>query len=165
MSQLIREGAVLVDEWSTLDEEAPLPPAGKVIVPWQRWEATTDTSQSAPGLQIGVLIPNTLDIASAWRKIFDRPLLALSFPAFADGRAYSQAALIKRRYGYKGELRAVGAAVVRDQLQQMKSCGFDTFLLRSDQDAETCAQSFHDFSLAYQPHVGGDIKRLRPGRP
>ena len=163
MSRLIREGAVLTDDWPTFDDEAPLPKTGKLIVPWQRWEAAgADLMNSS--LAVGVLLPNTLDIAAVWQKLADRPLLALSFPAFGDGRAYSQATVIRRRHGFKGELRAVGLAVVRDQLQQMKSCGFDTFLLRDDQDAEACAHGFHDFSIAYQPMVDGDIVRLRPGR-
>jgi uncharacterized protein (DUF934 family) len=163
MSQLIREGSVVVDDWLMLGDDAPLPQAGKLIVSWQRWEAG-DGDLRTSDLTVGVLLPNTLDIAAIWPKLADRPLLALNFPAFGDGRAYSQAAVIRRRYGFKGELRAVGQAVVRDQLQQMKSCGFDSFLLRADQDAEACARSFHDFSVAYQPIINGDIVRLRPGR-
>jgi uncharacterized protein (DUF934 family) len=71
------------------------------------------------------------------------------FPKFGDGRGYSIAKLLRERYGYRGELRAVGQ-VARDNLQFLERCGFDTFLLRDGEDPHEALRGFDDFSVAYQ---------------
>lgn len=76
----------------------------------------------------------------------------VNFPKFTDGRGYSIARLLRERYGYQGELRAVGD-VQRDQLFHLSRCGFDAFLLREGQDAEEALFAFRDFSEAYQASV------------
>jgi uncharacterized protein (DUF934 family) len=76
----------------------------------------------------------------------------VNFPKFTDGRGYSIARLLRERYGYQGELRAVGD-VQRDQLFHLSRCGFDAFLLREGQDAEVALSAFRDFSEAYQASV------------
>lgn len=76
----------------------------------------------------------------------------VNFPRFTDGRGYSIARLLRERFGYQGELRAVGD-VLRDQLFYLSRCGFDAFLLREDQDAEEALGALHDFSEAYQASV------------
>ena len=73
----------------------------------------------------------------------------VNFPKFGDGRGFSIAKLLRERYGYKGELRAVGA-VARDHLYYMENCGFDAFLLREGEDAAEALAAFDDFSEAYQ---------------
>jgi uncharacterized protein (DUF934 family) len=162
MSRLIGDGRILDDAWIQLGDEDGLPAAGQVIVSWDRWNAEK-AQLEASALKVGLSLPNTLDVVSVLGELLGRPLLALTFPSFADGRAYSQATLLRRRHRYAGELRATGQAVVRDQLQQMHSCGFDTFALRADQDAELCVLSFHDMSIAYQPNLL-NIPGLRPGK-
>jgi uncharacterized protein (DUF934 family) len=74
------------------------------------------------------------------------------FPTFTDGRGYSTARLLRERYGYRGELRAVGD-VLRDQLFYLSRVGFDAFALRQDQDAEGALASLADFSESYQASV------------
>ena len=76
----------------------------------------------------------------------------VNFPSFTDGRGYSIARLLRERYAFTGELRAVGD-VQRDQLFYLSRCGFDAFLLREGQDAEDALSAFHDFSEAYQASV------------
>ena len=76
----------------------------------------------------------------------------VNFPKFGDGRGYSIARLLRERYGYKGELRAVGE-VVRDHLFYMESVGFDAFLLRDGEDAEQALGGFRDFSESYSASV------------
>jgi uncharacterized protein (DUF934 family) len=76
----------------------------------------------------------------------------VNFPHFADGRGYSIARLLRERYGYEGELRAVGD-VLRDQIFYLSRCGFDAFLLREDQDPADALAAFNDFSEAYQASV------------
>jgi uncharacterized protein (DUF934 family) len=76
----------------------------------------------------------------------------VNFPRFTDGRGYSIARLLRERYGFTGELRAVGD-VQRDQIFYLSRCGFDAFLLREGEDAEGALAALQDFSEAYQASV------------
>lgn len=73
----------------------------------------------------------------------------LNFPKFTDGRAYSQAFLLRRRLGFKGELRATGDVLV-DQLQLMQRSGFDTAVLRADQNLDSARRQLGYFANFYQ---------------
>jgi len=79
-------------------------------------------------------------------------LIAIRFPVFTDGRGYSIARLLRERYGYTGELRAVGD-IMRDQLFYLSRVGFDAFLLREGEVAEEALAAFDSFSEAYQASV------------
>ena len=76
-------------------------------------------------------------------------LIGIRFPKYGDGRGYSIARLLRERYGYKGELRAIGV-VARDHLQLLAQCGFDSFQLREGEDAQAALAGLDDFSEAYQ---------------
>lgn len=76
-------------------------------------------------------------------------VIEIHFPKFGDGRGYSLGRLLRTRYGYKGELRAVGA-LTRDHLWSLEKVGFDAFELREGEDAEAALAAFNDFSTAYQ---------------
>ena len=76
----------------------------------------------------------------------------VNFPKFGDGRGYSIARLLRERYGYRGELRAVGH-ITRDLLFYLESCGFDAFELRPGEDPHEALAGFEDFSEAYQASV------------
>lgn len=73
-------------------------------------------------------------------------VVEVSFPKFGDGRGFSIARLLRRRFGYKGELRAVGH-VVRDHLQPMEAVGFDSFLLKDGEDADAALAAFSDLPI------------------
>lgn len=152
MSALILDQQIATNDWLELADEAPSPASGKLIVSLARWEREADTLKA---LTVGVRIPNTAEVAQLWPRIAERPLIVLEFPGFADGRAYSQARLLRDAHGYKGEIRAVGPAVVRDQIAGMARCGINAFELRADQDPQVCLQAFKDFSLGYQPAADG----------
>ena len=81
----------------------------------------------------------------------------LQFPKFTDGRAYSQAFLLRRRLGFQGELRATGDVLI-DQLVQMQRSGFDAAVLRADQDAAAAEAQFSRFAGFYQ----GDARTIAP---
>jgi len=83
--------------------------------------------------------------------------IELNFPKFTDGRAFSQAWLLRRRLGYRGEIRATGDVLI-DQLVQMRRSGFTEALLRADQDAEHGQRLLGHFDGFYQ----GDIQQSRP---
>ena len=81
----------------------------------------------------------------------------LQFPKFTDGRAYSQAFLLRRRLRFQGELRATGDVLI-DQLVQMQRSGFDSAVLRADQDANAAEAQFSRFPAFYQ----GDARTIAP---
>jgi uncharacterized protein (DUF934 family) len=91
----------------------------------------------------------TDDPASVADRLDRVARVEVNFPKFGDGRGYSIARLLRERYGYKGELRAVGE-VVRDHLYYMENVGFDAFLLREGEDPVEALTGFDDFSEAYQ---------------
>jgi uncharacterized protein (DUF934 family) len=86
-------------------------------------------------------------------------VVALVFPSFRDGRAYSQARLLRERYKYKGELRATGQ-VLRDQFVIMLRAGFDSFEVKKDADAEAFAATVKRYTVFYQPTGDGRITAL-----
>jgi uncharacterized protein (DUF934 family) len=90
-------------------------------------------------------------------------LVAVNFPKFGDGRGYSIARLLRERYGYRGELRAVGE-VARDHLYFMAQCGFDAFQLRAGEDPQEALDAFNDFSEAYQASVARPLPLFRRRR-
>ncbi|NKF23271.1 DUF934 domain-containing protein [Solimonas marina] len=149
MSALIIDGRVAADAYVELADDQT--PAGTpCIVPLARWLEQREALQ-ASGAPIAVRLPNTAEVGTIWPLLEDRPMIELDFPTFADGRAYSQARVLRDRYDYKGEIRARGGAVVRDQLHNMLRSGINAFALRDDQDVDTCLTALSDFDLAYQP--------------
>ena len=84
----------------------------------------------------------------------------VQFPKFGDGRGFSIARLLRERYGYRGELRAVGH-VVRDHLYYLESCGFDAFELKDGEDPQEALSGFADFSEGYQASVSRPVPLFR----
>jgi uncharacterized protein (DUF934 family) len=107
-----------------------------------------------------VVFEPTDDLATLAGRIGALNVIAVNFPKYGDGRGYSIARLLRERYGYKGELRAVGV-VARDHLQQMAQCGFDSFLLREGEDAQAALAAFDDFSEAYQTSAAQPVPLFR----
>jgi uncharacterized protein (DUF934 family) len=114
------------------------------------WQASRDELAASRGAQdIGVwLAPDSepADIVEDFDKI---ALVAVDFPVFRDGRGYSTARLLRERYGYKGEIRAIGD-VLRDQLRFYERCGFNAYALRADKDIHDALKAFTEFTVQYQ---------------
>nr|WP_297352221.1 DUF934 domain-containing protein [uncultured Caldimonas sp.] len=106
----------------------------------------------ADGAQVKTLrVPNDVELADLARSgaLQDADRIELDFPKFTDGRAFSQAVLLRRRYGFKGEIRATGDVLI-DQLLQMQRCGFDSAVLREGQDPDTARRQLDRFNGFYQ---------------
>ena len=145
--QIIKNHSIVEDSWQLLDMEEALS-NGDIIVPLARWQAEREQLLAHNG-QVGVRINGGDDLQLISNDLASIPLIALSFERFADGRSYSYARLLKERYHYKGELRAIGD-VLRDQLNYMSRCGIDSFVLRDDQDIQDALHAFDEFSDYYQ---------------
>ena len=152
MSALLNHaGAVLSDAYTLLADDAALPDSSAVIVTLARWqaEASALAARSAP---VAVKLANTVDVLTLTADVLARPMLVLDFPAFGDGRAYSQARRLRDRDAFTGVIRATGAAVVADQLAMMARCGISEFALREDQPLALCQQTLAaQKPLPYQP--------------
>jgi uncharacterized protein (DUF934 family) len=149
MPQLIKGGAVSEDRWIVLREVAAdsALPALPVIVPLATWLAGHDNFHARG--EVGVWLAPADDPALLARDIAALPVIAVDFPKFADGRGYSIARLLRDRFGYKGELRAIGD-IARDQLYYLQQVGFDAFELREGKNPHDALASLRDFTDGYQ---------------
>ena len=147
---ILREGELVEDLWTVVEDgRTDVESAGgKVIVTLARWRTEREALLSAYAA-VGVLVPNTADIEAIYPQIQDRPLIALQFPAFADGRALSQAVVLRKRLGFRGELRALGD-VIQDLVFWLGRCGFDSIVPRQDQNLEACRAALNELRVAYQ---------------
>ena len=152
---IIRDREVIVDDWQLVpaiaEGAAAHLPDGKLIVPLNVWLAQTDALTERK-LPIGVWLDSNQDAAEIVNAVSNFAVVAVNFPKFADGRGYSIATLLRSRYGYKGELRAIGD-VLRDQLFYMQRVGFNAFAVRADKDIHDALKALKDFSVAYQGSV------------
>jgi uncharacterized protein (DUF934 family) len=156
MQNLIsNNGRIIDDNWRVLDTDVPFEPENMsnydhTLWPLNIWLEHKDKIRIAPEtIRIGVWInaDETPDELQPFCNVI--PVIGIHFPVFSDGRGYSSARILRQRLGYTGELRAFGD-VLRDQLNFMVRCGFDTFAVRSDTDAQSAAAGLNDFSLSYQ---------------
>ncbi len=148
MPRLIRDGRVVGDGWRHLADDEEAPAGADVIVSLARWVRDRDALVGRNG-GVGVRL-GAADSPEAVKDDLARlGVIALAFDTFKDGRPYSHARLLRERYGYTGELRAVGD-VLRDQLFFMRRCGIDAFELRADRSAEDALAAFRELSVTYQ---------------
>jgi uncharacterized protein (DUF934 family) len=164
MAAIIRDGIVAADSWLQLEFNAdgsapPVPDAGDVIVPLAVWRTRRAELVARPG-RIGVWLAGHEDPAGIAEDLRLFGVVAVTFPTFTDGRGYSIGRLLRERYGYKGELRAIGD-VFRDQLFFLASCGFNAFALREGEDPKEALAAFADFSDAYQNSVARPLPLFR----
>ncbi len=145
---IIENREVVPDRWTFLADDAPVPFAGPVVVSWARWQAERDAL--AGRADLGVQVPSDVGPEDVAPHVDHFALIALEFPKFTDGRAYSTARLLRQRYGYRGTLRAVGD-VLRDQLFYMARCGFNAFQLKQGKDVDDALRAFEELSVKYQP--------------
>jgi uncharacterized protein (DUF934 family) len=155
---LIKDDEFIDDPWIAVDDDEVLPEGAPAIIGLARWQAERETleGRNAPlGIQLRADQPPG-EIA----KDLDRfQVIALEFPVFGDGRAYSYARLLRERFGYRGELRAVGN-VLRDQALFMRRCGFDTFEVAEGTGVDGWREALGEISVFYQPTEDG-----RPAAP
>ncbi|TNF34349.1 MAG: DUF934 domain-containing protein [Gammaproteobacteria bacterium] len=145
---IIGRQAVAEDGWQLLDKAfSGALPDGKVIVPLAYWQAHQDSLSGNP--DVGVWLDSDEGPETLAGQLTGLPMIAIRFPAFADGRGYSTARILRDRMGYHGDLRAFGD-VLRDQLFYLQRCGFSSFAIREDRSAEDALASLGDFSVSYQ---------------
>lgn len=149
------------DPWHTIDgEDGPLvtlTPADHQLLTLAQWHAIRQ--QWPAGLKLGVSVPNDADIESLAEDLPRIALVVLNFPKWTDGRAYSQAHLLRSRYRFVGIVRATGDVAV-DMVPLLARTGFSEALLRGDQRVATAERLLRDFEAT--GHYQGDVEATRP---
>jgi uncharacterized protein (DUF934 family) len=156
---LVEGGRIVEDRYRHIDDEAPIPERVPVIVSAKRFLAEADRLVRRDG-SVGVVWPNDRRVAELAPWLGHLALIALVFPKFRDGRAYSQARLLREHYGFRGTLRATGD-VLRDQFGFLVRAGFDSFAVKKPADALVFAETVARFSVFYQPSADGQLPALR----
>lgn len=156
---LLKNGEVVDDPWTPLPEDGELTAEGDVVVTLEQWQGSRAELLARNG-RLGLRLRSDQSPAQLAEDLEHFALIALEFPRFGDGRAYSYARLLRERYGFEGELRAVGN-VLRDQLFFMLRCGFDAFEVAHDNAVAAWQEAVSEISVLYQPTGDG----RRPAGP
>jgi uncharacterized protein (DUF934 family) len=147
------------DAWTLAPADEAVTPRAQLLLSWAQWRELRD--RWPQGLTVGVVFPNDGDVNELLPDLPRLALVALHFPKWTDGRAYSQARLLRVRHRFQGQLRAVGD-VIPDMSAQLYRTGFDAMALRPGESIEVAARMLGRFPAFYQ----GDAheRRLRFAR-
>ncbi len=149
MTRLIKNRAAVRDDtWQLLDDGQSIP-QGDVILPVARFLEERDALLTRTEGRVGIHVDGTALAEDLAGHLDELALIAIDFPSFTDGRGYSLARQLRIKYGYRGELRAVGN-VLRDQISYLERVGFDSMLLDEDKDLDDALLGFSEFSGHYQ---------------
>jgi uncharacterized protein (DUF934 family) len=142
------------DPWRTLSDDS-VRRQGHLLLTHEQWTARrSDLEHTQP---LGVILPNTVDVELLCDELPRWSLVVLQFPKWTDGRAYSQARLLRARLRFSGEVRATGEVLV-DMLPLLHRSGFDAVLMRADQSVDAAQRALGFFVGHYQ----GDVHEARP---
>lgn len=155
---LVKQGRLTTDPFVHVADGVELPGDSAVLVSAERFLADPEALLRRTG-KVGVIWPNNRALDELVPHLDRLATVALVFPTFRDGRAYSQARLLRERYGYDGELRATGQ-ILRDQFVFMTRAGFDAFEVKKDADADAFAATMQRYSVFYQPTGDGRVTAL-----
>ena len=144
------------DAWLLLPDSEIAGPAPHRLLTLAQWEAVRDNWPV--DVPVGVLLPNTTDVEDIAADLPRIALVALEFPKWVDGRAYSQAHVLRARLRYAGEIRATGEVLV-DMMPLLQRCGVDAVVLREGE-----RQSSAERALGFFPagHYQGDVLQPNP---
>ncbi len=153
---LLENGQVVADAWVAVADDQPLPATGPVLVSLDRMKAEGG-ALTARGAPLGVALPNDAEVTDLVTLVGDvnrLSLIALTLPAFKDGRAYSQARQLRETHGFRGQIRATGE-VLRDQLAFLARCGVDAVELDHPNAEVLWRAALAEFDAVYQPTGDG----------
>jgi uncharacterized protein (DUF934 family) len=155
---LVKNGKTTNDDFVHIADDVAIPSEGAVLISAARFVSDAE-ALSLRAARTGVIWPNNRDLDDLVPYLDRVAVVALVFPSFRDGRAYTQARLLRERHGYRGELRATGQ-VLRDQFLFMLRAGFDAFEVKKPGDAEAFASTVKRYSVFYQPTGDGRLTAL-----
>ncbi len=156
---LIKDGRLTQERYVRVLDDAPIPDGVPAIVPAARFLADADEilCRDAP---TGVEWPNNRAVAELEPYLDRLAVIVLRFPNFKDGRGYTQARVLRERYGYVGELRAAGQ-ILRDQFLFLVRAGFDALEVVKESDADAFAPTLARYTMFYQEAGDDRVPALR----
>jgi uncharacterized protein (DUF934 family) len=146
---LLKQDRIAADPWTRIDDDTEIGAATQPIVSLTRWTRDREALLTRNG-GIGIVLASDESPDRIAGDIHRFGVICLEFPKFTDGRGYSYARLLRSRYGYAGELRAVGN-VLRDQALFMRRCGIDALEIAEGRSTDGWRQAFAELSIRYQP--------------
>lgn len=164
MPKLIKDGQIIDDSWSLMakpegDVAAAEVPAGQVLIPLSVWLAQKEALQARTDLGVWIDSDETAEQLGADAQRF--AVVGVNFPGFMDGRAFSTARLLRERFGFSGELRAVGN-FIRDQLCYLRRCGVNAFAFANPEiNLDEAVKSLSDLQEYYQAAVDQPLPLFR----
>ena len=150
---LLKNGKLIDDPWTHLPDEVAIPASGPVIVGLKRWREERDVLLKRKD-PVGVRLQSDHVAGDVADDLDSLGVVALAFPVYRDGRAYTNARRLRERHGFKGEIRAIGN-VLRDQYLFMQRCGFDALEVKEGETEEDWEKATNAFSDFYQPASDG----------
>jgi uncharacterized protein (DUF934 family) len=150
---VIKNGSLIADTWRHAERREEIDDSTPLFVTLELWQEARD-ALIARKRPLGLRLRSEQSPDEVADDLGHFSAIALEFPKFTDGRAYSHARILRERHGYSGELRALGN-VLRDQLLFMHRCGFDAFEFAAEEPVEVWLDALRSFSVWYQPTADG----------
>jgi len=144
------------DAWVLLPDSEIAGPGPHRLLTLVQWQAVRDAWPA--DVPVGVLLPNTVDVEDLASDLPRFALVALEFPKWVDGRAYSQAHVLRARLRYAGEVRATGEVLV-DMMPLLQRSGFDAVALREGERQASAERALGFFPAG---HYQGDVLQPKP---
>ncbi len=155
---LVKHGEVIADPWARIENDT-LPLGRPLLLTLEEWQRLAGSLRHWDQ-PLGLILTGAEPLDQLRDSLGHFQLIALAFPKFTDGRAYSQARLLRKRYGFTGELRAIGN-VLQDQFLQMHRCGFDSYEVADETAAQAWIAATSRYLGFYQPSERGTFRGAR----
>ena len=151
------EGRTIDDPWVEVERAEDLPDGQPAVLPLAAWREARDRLDRR-NAALAVRLPNDAPVEAIAQDLHRLSAVVLEFPAFKDGRAYSQARVLRERHGFRGEIRATGD-VLQDQAIFLVRCGFDAFEVDAA-TADAWSRALRRISVVYQPAADASVPAL-----
>ena len=148
---ILRDGEIIENHWLDIADDEDVPATGAFVVSFPRWQSDFENLKSS-NRPLGLRITGDTHVSLIANDLRHFDLISIAFPTIADGRGYSQARLIRQRYGYTGELRATGP-LVRDVFTALDRVGFDTIEARDEAEARAWHDAVGRITVRLQPDL------------
>lgn len=152
-TNIIKDQNIVANDWQLVDKDATAIPTGKALLPLSLWQANSDNLKD--GQELGIWLDSDESPQMITEDVNQFAVIAINFPAFADGRGFSYGRELREQHGFTGELRAIGG-FIPDQLYYLSRCGFNAFALDGF-DLESALTILSPFTDSYQAAVDQPI--------
>lgn len=159
--QIIKDGQIVTDHWQLIAADTTIEalPSDDIIVPMPLWLENKSRLSAREG-KLGIWLDSDQGPEEIAPDLQHFALVAINFPSFTDGRGYSYARLLRERYDYQGDVRAIGD-VLQDQLQYMRRCGFSSFAIKEGKNIEAALAGLNTIKGSYQAAVDEPVPYFR----